>query len=107
MWTAREAALRTLLAARMSFWTARAFHTKLLYDVDRSFASGVVRGLIVLTIYGETLPTRVMVLPYYPLPVSVLDRYMADAGLLTRVFPARQGLASNSRYDIVVGAKQR
>lgn len=81
------------------------FHTRLHYDVDRSFGQEIDRAMIVLTIFGGMLFPRTFVIPYYPLPANTLERYMTAAGFRTRIFPASEELDAEYRYDIVIGRK--
>jgi SAM-dependent methyltransferase len=81
------------------------FHTKLLYDNDPSFGRIVRRALIVLTIYGQMVTPRVLVIPYYPLPAHELKDHMTKTGFAGVVLPAMKDLLSNWRYDIVIGKK--
>jgi SAM-dependent methyltransferase len=78
-------------------------HTRLHHDIDPSFGENVRRTLIVLTIYGEQIPPRVIALPYYPLPADVLIEQMKTAGFTTVVYPAFQDLCLHWKYDVVVG----
>ena len=78
-------------------------HTRLHHDVDPAFGENVRRTLIILTIYGEQIPPRVIALPYYPLPADVLVDQMKNAGFTTSVHPAYQDLCINWKYDVVVG----
>jgi len=81
------------------------FHTRLHYDVDPSFNIAVLRALIVLTIYGESLAPITALIPYYPLPAADLKRHMSEAGFITDLYPAGEGPAENWKYDVVVGRK--
>ena len=78
-------------------------HTRLHHDVDPAFGENVRRTLIILTIYGEQIPPRVIALPYYPLPADILVNQMREAGFTTSVHPAYQDLCINWKYDVVVG----
>ena len=78
-------------------------HTRLHHDVDPAFGENVRRTLIILTIYGEQIPPRVIALPYYPLPADILVNQMRAAGFTTSVHPAYQDLCINWKYDVVVG----
>jgi SAM-dependent methyltransferase len=83
------------------------FHTRLLYDDDPSFGPPVRRALIVVTIYGEAVTPRTLVIPYYPLPARDLSTRMQEAGFTASVTPAYERLAVNWKYDIVVARKPR
>jgi SAM-dependent methyltransferase len=76
------------------------FHTRLHYDIDPYFK--ICRALIVVTMYGNEVAPRTMVLPYYPLPAKSLEQNMKDTGFVTTVFPAKEGTI-NWSYDFVVG----
>jgi SAM-dependent methyltransferase len=81
------------------------FHTRLLYDDDPAFGTGVRRALIVVTIYGGAVTPRVLVVPYYPLPARLLEKQMITCGFLTATHPALEKLAVNWKYDVVIGQK--
>jgi SAM-dependent methyltransferase len=81
------------------------FHTWIHHDVDYSFTQRVNRALIVLTVYGPKVTPETLVVPYYPLPARFLQEEMGFAGFSTSLFEAREGLAENWKYDIVVGQK--
>jgi SAM-dependent methyltransferase len=82
------------------------FHTWIHHDVDYSFTQPVNRALIVLTVYGPKVTPETLVVPYYPLPAALLQEQMAYAGFSTKLFPAKDGLAKDWKYDIVVGEKK-
>lgn len=81
------------------------FHTRLTYDTDPAFSSFVRRALIIITIYGENLAPKTLVVPYYPLPARLLHDQMTQAGFRTRTILAMTGEAANWKYDVVVGQK--
>jgi len=81
------------------------FHTRLMYDTDPSFSVHVRRALILVTIYGENLAPKTLVVPYYPLPARLLQEQMTQAGFRTRIIPAMTREAANWKYDVVVGQK--
>ena len=81
------------------------FHTRLVYDIDPSFNPAIRRALIIITIFGENLALRTLVVPYYPLPASILKNEMGKVGFKPTIFPAFEGLARDWKYDIVVGQK--
>jgi SAM-dependent methyltransferase len=81
------------------------FHTRLMYDTDPSFSRAVRRALIILTIYGENMAPRTLVVPYYPLPSYELKTEMIKAGFKATIFPALEGPTGNWKYDVVVGQK--
>jgi SAM-dependent methyltransferase len=81
------------------------FHTWIHHDVDYSFTQRVNRALIVLTVYGPKVTPETLVVPYYPLPAGLLKDQMEYAGFSTEIFPAREGLANDWKYDVVVGQK--
>ena len=82
------------------------FHTRLMYDTDPAFSSFVRRALIIITIYGENLAPKTLVIPYYPLPARLLHDQMTQAGFETKTIPAMTGEAANWKYDVVVGQKK-
>ena len=82
------------------------FHTRLMYDTDPSVVPPVRRALIVITIYGEKLTPRTLVVPYYPLPANVLAEEMRSAGFIPTPFPAFEKFTEKWKYDIVVGLKK-
>ena len=77
-----------------------------MYDTDPAFEPSVRRALIVLTVYGKNLPPRIYVIPYYPLPARVLRAEMEKTKFTAVVYDALTRLASNWKYDIVVGIRQ-
>jgi len=81
------------------------FHTRILHDRDPSFNDVVMRSLIVVTIFGDNLSPRTLVVPYYPLPAKILGTKMTEAGFVSTQQPAKTGMAINWKYDIVVGQK--
>jgi len=82
------------------------FHTCLHYDIDRSFGAALNRALIVLTVYGGTIFPRTFVIPYYPLPVNILEAFMHKAGFSTKIFHATDDPETEYRYDLIVGQKE-
>jgi SAM-dependent methyltransferase len=81
------------------------FHTRLHYDVDPAFTQKIPRALIVLTIYGDGMTPETMLIPYYPLPETILQAHMKAAGFKVALYRAGEYLAENWRYDVVVGCK--
>ncbi len=81
------------------------FHTWIHHDVDHSFTRPVNRALIVLTVYGAKVTPETLVVPYYPLPSTLLQEQMEFARFATKIFPAKEGLTKDWKYDIVVGQK--
>ena len=81
------------------------FHTRIVHDSDPSFGPVVQRALIVITIYGQKLSPRTLVVPYYPLPGRLLQAQMAEAGFHARRYPALRDPNANWKYDFVVGRK--
>ena len=82
------------------------FHTCMHYDVDESFGEELNRALIVLTVSGASISPKTYVIPYYPLPASVLEKHMDEAGFDVRTFPAPEDPKSKYRYDLVVGMRR-
>lgn len=82
------------------------FHTRLMHDNDPAFNNEHVRrALIVLTIHGPSITPRVLVVPYYPLPSTLLREKMKNERFATSIIPAMERLAANWKYDFVIGQK--
>jgi SAM-dependent methyltransferase len=82
------------------------FNTRIVNDFDPAFPDRTVqRALIVITIFGDKLPSRTLVVPYYPLPADKLENEFMKAGFEPVVYQANEGLNSNWKYDFVVGQR--
>jgi SAM-dependent methyltransferase len=87
------------------------FHTRMFYDIDPEFETRTERAFVLLTICGSGrvaeagFVPQTIAIPYYPLPVRMLNEKMQKAGFKPRIYPALEGEAQNWKYDIVVGQK--
>jgi SAM-dependent methyltransferase len=82
------------------------FNTRIVNDFDPAFPDQTVqRALIIITIFGDKLPSRTLVVPYYPLPADKLANEFLKAGFEPAVYQANEGLNSNWKYDFVVGQR--
>lgn len=82
------------------------FNTRIVNDFDPAFPDQTVqRALIIITIFGDKLPSRTLVVPYYPLPAERLENELHAAGFEPMVHRAYEGLNMNWKYDFVVGQR--
>jgi SAM-dependent methyltransferase len=82
------------------------FNTRIVNDFDPAFPDRAVqRALIIITIFGDKLPSRTLVVPYYPLPAVKLESELHKAGFDAAVHRAHEGLNSIWKYDFVVGQR--
>jgi len=82
------------------------FHTRIMHDTDPSLGDSIQRALIVVTIYGDNISSRTLIVPYYPLPADILEQKMRDAHFVTTIYPAKEEPTMiNWKYDMVVGLK--
>lgn len=82
------------------------FNTRIVHDFDPALQDRMIqRALIVITIFGEKLPSRTLVVPYYPLPADKLKDELVKAGFEAILYRANEEFNANWKYDFVVGQR--
>ncbi len=73
------------------------FHTKMHYDIDRSFHQDVQRAIIAVTVFGPNIPSQMFSIPYFPLPAEILMKKMTSVGFIVKNI---QGLEKFKKLEV-------